>query len=156
MYLRDTQSSVWKIGMSVRRLRSLRRSDTWVCEIIDAKTKFYLTASSNPRGCCKIDKLFLNSSGNTHVFRRSGVRMHGFSQSREEIRDNEPRKEWGEVIMIIMLDRYIVKIIDSEYSKLHLSMRITRDTRDLLQVERKHDMRGLYIHRHLNISCIYI
>jgi len=54
--------------------------------------------------------------------------------------------------MIIILDRYIVEIIDSsKYSKLHLSIKIARDTRDLLQVERKHDIRDLYYNRHLYI-----
>ena len=52
-------------------------------EIIDAKTKFYLTASSNPGGRCKIDKLFLNTSGETPTsfqeveFACTGSQDHG-------------------------------------------------------------------------------
>jgi len=81
--------------------------------------------------------------------------MHGILTI-TEIRDNEPRKEMRGIIMIIILDRYIVEIIDSSKYKLHLFIRITRDIRDLLQVERKHDMRDLYYISSSLYSCTYI
>lgn len=159
MYPQDVRNSIWKIGMSVRHLleRSLRRSGAWACEIIDAKIKFLSHSVIEPPGDVAKSINYSWSVLETPTSFKEVESPHARVRIITEIRDNEPRKDRGGV-MIIMLDRY-VKIIDSsEYSKLHLYPYKdgTRYSWFLISREEAQSEGFIYIYIGIFVFCIYI